>query len=112
MEDVAVDVLSHYKKPMAFNTLWQKVYGQLGMNDDLAKRKISNFYTKLSMDGRFVQKDNNRWQLKSRVKFEDAFVDTSAIEIDESDGEEEDDADEAPLEDEDYEDGDNGKDSY
>ena len=88
MEDTAYEVLSESSDPIAFKDLWTEVSHRLGYSEEMARKKISNFYTKLSVDGRFAQKDNS-WQLKKRLKFEDVFVDTSAIEFDDSDTEEE-----------------------
>ena len=92
MTDVAFEILNRYKKPVAFQDLWQKVAKELNLTEEMAKKKISNFYTKLSMDARFVQK-NGKWTLKSRMKFEESYIDTSALEIDDDTDEEEEEID-------------------
>ena len=81
MTDAAFGILSLQNKPMEFKDLWAQVSEQLGMSEETAKKKISKFYSNLSMDNRFTQKDS-AWTLKSRLKFEETHVDTSAIEID------------------------------
>lgn len=97
MTDAAFKVLESYSKPIPFSELWNKVSKSLGMNDDLAKKKISVFYTNLSLDGRFVVMKENKWQLRQRLKFADSYVDTSAIEIDDNDEEEMEDSEELDV---------------
>ena len=97
MTDAAFKVLESYSKPIPFSELWNKVSKSLGMNDDLAKKKISVFYTNLSLDGRFVVLKENKWQLRQRLKFADSYVDTSAIEIDDNDEEEMEDSEELDV---------------
>ncbi len=88
MTDTAYEVLSRYKKPVAFKDLWAKVSKKLELSDEMATKKISSFYTKMSMDARFAQK-NGKWTLKSRMTFADTYIDTSSLEIDDDLDEEE-----------------------
>ena len=51
-----------------------------------AKKKISQFYTDLSLDSRFTPLQNNVWDLKSNHKLSEVLFDSSAL-LDESDDE-------------------------
>ena len=85
MTDIAYSVLGSTKEPMSFKDLWEKVNGVIQFEPTIAAKKISLFYTNLSLDGRFVALKDNKWELKERLKFEESHIDTSAIEIDDSD---------------------------
>lgn len=85
MTDIAFDILSTKTEPVSFKQLWKEVSETLRLEPSVAAKKMSQFYTNLSLDGRFVALKENNWELKKRMKFEDAFIDTSSIEIDETD---------------------------
>lgn len=85
MTDIAFNILSTKTEPVSFKQLWAEVNEVLRLEPSVAAKKISLFYTNLSLDGRFVALKENNWELKKRMKFEDAFIDTSSIEIDDSD---------------------------
>lgn len=85
MTDVAHTILEQSKQSISFKDLWNQVRVELGLNDTQAAKKMSQFYTNLTLDGRFLSQKDNMWDLKKRFKFEETYVDTSAIEIDESD---------------------------
>ena len=107
--DVAYDYLKKEKHSVSFKELWQVVRQTLKFDDSQSKRKISQFYTDLSLDGRFTALDNNEWDLKSNHKFEEVFINTASL-VDE-DGDDDDailesDANELELNDDD------GKENY
>lgn len=85
MTDVAYDVMSKKKQSMAFNMLWQDVANTINSLDDEA---IAQFYTDLSLDGRFVSLEGNKWDLKERYKFEETYVSISELDTDDDDEEE------------------------
>jgi len=85
MTDIAYGVLGSTNQPMSFKDLWEHVNNVIQFEPSVAAKKISLFYTNLSLDGRFVALKDNRWELKERLKFEESHIDTSAIEIDDSD---------------------------
>ena len=86
--DVAYDYLKAQRHSVSFRDLWQVVKFELGFNDAQAQRKISQFYTDLTLDGRFTSLENNEWDLKSNHKFDEVYIDTTTL-VDE-DSEEED----------------------
>lgn len=99
--DVAYDYLKVLNHSISFKELWQVVVDQMGYDENKAKKKISQFYTDLSLDSRFTPLENNVWDLKSNHKLSEVMFDTSAL-LDESDDEDEpeiEDYDDVSLED-------------
>ncbi len=86
--DVAYDYLKAQKHSVSFRDLWQIVRTELGFNDVQAQKKISQFYTDLTLDGRFTSLENNVWDLKSNHKFDEVYIDTTTL-VDEDPEEEE-----------------------
>lgn len=77
MMDIAYDILSSKKRAIAFVKLWEDVSKEYGASMD----QISQFYSDLSLDKRFTQLKENKWDLIERRKFEESHVDISAIEL-------------------------------
>lgn len=88
MNEIAYELLSKRKRSVAFDKLWKDVSGELGYNENQAMNKIASFYSALMLDNRFTQLDNNKWDLRSRHKFSETHIDTSAIVIDDDSEEE------------------------
>ncbi|MDO4378681.1 MAG: DNA-directed RNA polymerase subunit delta [Erysipelotrichia bacterium] len=89
--DVAYNLLLDCKEGMPFKDLWEKVKTEMGYDEKMASKKISQFYTNLSLDGRFVNLDNNFWNLKSHCKYDEVAVTEEDLqEIDDSDDENDD----------------------
>ena len=95
--DIAYRLLSKKKKEKGVYELWEDVKNELAkvrepeelenIDDD-----ISFFYTNLTLDGRFVNVGDNKWNLRERVTFDKVDIDMSDIYMDEeeeSDEEEE-----------------------
>ena len=66
MRDVAFELLSKKKNPVAFNKLWKEVAEVLGLTEEEATARIGTFYTHITLDGRFILLQNNTWDLKIR----------------------------------------------
>ncbi|MFI3284341.1 MAG: DNA-directed RNA polymerase subunit delta [Erysipelotrichaceae bacterium] len=79
MTDVAYELLTQHKKSVDFKELWNEVLSILGYDENLAKKKLVQFYNDMMLDKRFASLEGNKWDLKSRRKFEEIHVDTSAI---------------------------------
>lgn len=82
MADVAYDYLANQKKAIAFKELWSEVSSVTGIGDD----RVASFYSDLSIDGRFVQLDGNKWDLKQHLKFEDTQINLAELEVDDDEG--------------------------
>lgn len=102
MADAAYEILDKSSEPMAFKDLWASVAKSLGMNEATARSRVSKFYNSLSMDGRFLQKDN-AWTLKSHVRYEDSFNPDDLINDDEEEPDEDEQDEEINDEDDDDE---------
>lgn len=72
--DVAYNILLEQKEGMPFKDLWQKVVAIMGYDEKMASRKMSQFYTNLSLDGRFINLENNYWNLKIHCKYDEVAV--------------------------------------
>lgn len=97
--DIAYRLLSKKKKERGFYELWEDVKNELAkvrepeelenIDDD-----ISFFYTNLTLDGRFVNVGDNKWNLRERVTFDKVDIDMSDIYMDEEEESEEEENDE------------------
>ena len=50
-----------------------------GMNEEEAEQNISKFYTKLTLDERFVLLEDNTWDLRERQSFDKVHIDMNDI---------------------------------
>lgn len=89
MVDVAYEQMSRKKKPVAFLKLWQEVSEIMGFTPAQEEENIAHFYSDLSLDDRFVNVEENKWDLRSRHTYNESVKDISSILIDEDDEEEE-----------------------
>ncbi len=87
--DVAYDVLTERYgeaqangaevEPMPFNKLLLEAGTRKGIEDEAELIKVaSKFYTQLTIDGRFVIKENNTWVLREHEKYESVHIDMNA----------------------------------
>ncbi len=86
--DVAYNYLESTKTEISFQDLWNIVKKELNYSDALASKKISQFYTTLSLDGRFVNLENKNWALKSYCKYDDIAIVTENYDEDDDEDEE------------------------
>ena len=96
MVNVAFDVLTENKRMMNFLELFKEVCKRLEFNDEQACDRISNFYTNLTLDGRFVNLGDNEWDLRSNQTYDKVHIDMNDIyneEDEEEESEVEDDVD-------------------
>ncbi len=100
MANAAYELMSKRKKAKPFAKLYDEVAKNLGMSEQEKQQNISNFYTQLTIDGRFINVGENTWDLKERYNFEQTHVDMTDAYEDSEDIEEYDDEDEE----EDYDD--------
>ena len=92
--DYAFDCISQSKEPVNFKDLCAYVVKESGMDEELAARKISSFYTNLMLDGRFVTLGENNWDLRTRHSFDKVHIDMkdvyATVDEEEAGGEDED----------------------
>jgi len=93
MLEIAYEIMQE-KKNVAFSTLYSSITKKLGLSEEDAKKKVANFYTQLSLDGRFVAVGNNKWSLRDRLPSEKTHIDMSAVYNDMDETSEDDDEEE------------------
>lgn len=86
--ELALKVLEAEGKEIEFKELWNKVVELSGMDLEGAIEFISDFYSDLSLDNRFVGVEKTKWDLRARRKFEETMIVTEEIEEDEEEIEE------------------------
>ena len=84
MTDIAYDALSKKKRAVPFGKLWEEVSKAYGASSD----QIAQFYSDLTLDPRFTQLKENKWDLVERRKFEESYIDISKIELGDDEPEE------------------------
>ena len=85
--DIAYRLMSKRKKERSFYDLWEdvkselvKLYGEESVEN--IDEDISIFYTNLTLDGRFVNVGDNKWNLRERVTFDKVHIDMNEIYVD------------------------------
>lgn len=103
--DVAFELVSRKKVPVAFSKLWEEVSQIQGLSEEEAKLKAGKFYTSLTLDGRFITLGENTWDLRNRHTFDKTRVDMNSFYSDDYDADEveEDDLEELDELEEDFE---------
>lgn len=97
--DVAFTLMKKKRKAVDFYKLWQEVSEIKGFEPEQQVEKESLFYTSISLDGRFITVGENKWDLRSRHKFEDVHIDMNDIYADDHNDEEEEEVEEPDDED-------------
>lgn len=82
--DIAYRLMSKKKKERNFYDLWEEVKAELAKVVDPEELEnidedISFFYTNLTLDGRFVNVGDNKWNLRERVTFDKVHIDMNDI---------------------------------
>ena len=77
------------RAPKPFLELCSEICDRLGLSEEEFTRLVSRFYTDLTLDGRFVIKENNTWTLREHEKYKDVHIDMNDVySMDEEDLEE------------------------
>ena len=82
MLEVAELLIQRKIKPQKFEKIAKEVCEIMGLTDEEFQSKLPQFYTDLTLSGKFVTVGEDKWDLKSRQKYEVANYDTYDIEID------------------------------
>ena len=95
--DIAYRLMLKKKKERYFYDLWEDVKNELAKvvaPEELENidEDISFFYTNLTLDGRFVNVGENKWNLRERVTFDKIHVDMNEFyaDVEETSDEDED----------------------
>lgn len=63
--EIAYEILKNKKEPAAFNEIMNEVKKLVELTDEQVRAKISQFYTDMNIDGRFIGLGDNRWGLRT-----------------------------------------------
>ena len=74
MVDVAYSVLKDLNKITRFCDLYNEVAIRLELTEQEKEDRISQFYTGLSLDGRFVTLGDNEWDLRSNQTYDKVHI--------------------------------------
>lgn len=100
MLDVAYELMTKTHKEVTFTDLYDQIAKTLAMNDDEKKSHIGEFYTELTLDGRFVALTDNGWDLRARHTYDKVHIDVNDVysDVEEGDEDEEDEEEEKAFE--------------
>lgn len=79
MVDVAYSVLKDGNVTMNFVDLYNEVLKRIEVSVEDGKKLVANFYTNLSLDGRFVDLKNNEWGLRERETYDKVHIDMNDV---------------------------------
>ena len=92
LPETAFEVLTAAKDAMTFAELYAKVAEIAEMSEEEKAARIGQFYTDISLDGRFVGLTDNNWDLRSRHTYDKVHIDVNDVysEVDEGERDAED----------------------
>ena len=102
MLEVGYELLDKKQGPQSFTKFWNEVSEVLGLDAEEAEEYISDFYTNLSLDERFVLLEDNHWDLRERQSFDKVHIDMNDVYSEIEEEEKEQVNDEEEEEEEDY----------
>ena len=70
MVEVAYELMQKKQGAQKFVKFYEEVAALLAMSEEEAEQNISKFYTKLTLDERFVLLEDNTWDLRERQSFD------------------------------------------
>ena len=97
LPETAFEVLTAANGTMTFAELYGKVAEIAEMSEEEKAARIGQFYTDISLDGRFVGLTDNTWDLRSRHTYDKVHIDVNDVysEVDEGERDAEDAKEEA-----------------
>lgn len=98
MVNIAYEILTKADGALSFYDIWQEVAKLKEFDDEQKDDNESLFYTNMIMDGRMITVGENKWDLRTRHKFEEVHIDMNDIYTDEE-TEDTSDEDEGSIED-------------
>lgn len=65
--------------PITFMQLCRDICERANISEEEFAKQVSSFYTDLTLDGRFVIRENNTWSLKEFEKYENIHIDMNDV---------------------------------
>ncbi|MCL1948316.1 MAG: DNA-directed RNA polymerase subunit delta [Turicibacter sp.] len=82
MLEVAEQLIQRKIKPQKFDKIAKEVCEIMGISAEEFDERVAQFYTDLTLSGKFVTVGEDKWDLKSRQKYDVANYDTYDISFD------------------------------
>ncbi len=86
--DAAYEILELNSSAMEFPLLWDALCNLEKLTELQQEELIADFYTDISVDARFVNLGNNKWDLRKNHYFNEVYVNTDEILVDDGSEEE------------------------
>lgn len=82
--DTAYDIMTEQydsgnHDAVAFLGLCEKICERLGLSEEAFAGLVSRFYTDMTLDGRFVLKENNTWTLREHELYKNVHIDMNDV---------------------------------
>lgn len=77
--DYAYEIIKENKGGISFENLWNEVAERVNLASIAKEDEISNFYTDLLLDGRFITLGENVWDLREDNSFDKVHIDMNDI---------------------------------
>lgn len=71
----AYDFVSKHKDAVNFKDIWEYVVKEAGLSEEVANKKVGQFFTNMMLDGRFITLGENEWDLRERHVFDKVHID-------------------------------------
>lgn len=71
----AYDFVSKHKDAVHFNEIWEYVKKEAELSEEVASKKVGQFFTNMMLDGRFITLGENEWDLRERHVFDKVHID-------------------------------------
>lgn len=90
MLESAFEAVNKAGDAMSFSEIYESVKKDLEMSEEEAASRIGEFYTGLTLDGRFVALTDNTWDLRVRHTYDKVHIDVNDVysEVNQGDGDE------------------------
>ncbi len=82
--EIVYDLISSRNGGVTFKEIWTRICELNGYSEAQRNSKIGEFYTTLTLDGRFILIDN-KWDLRSRHKYEEYSIESKTVVLDDDD---------------------------
>ena len=71
----AFELVESRNEPVSFGEIWEHCCKEAGLDEETAKTRVAQFYTNLTIDGRFVNLCDSLWNLRDRHTFDKVHID-------------------------------------
>lgn len=73
--EIAYEFVAKSETQVPFVKIWEYVKKEAELSEEVAAKKVGQFFTNMMLDGRFVTLGENEWDLRSRHTFDKVHID-------------------------------------